>query len=374
MKKAAALILLVATIFMLVGCNKVYKPVDSTEEESRTVMTLSFGNKTYQVKYELYRALFLTYRDEVDGGDRSVWQGESKADYIEKINKRIIERAVDIYSTFAVAESIGINPYSTEVEKEINNYINVSIEGGALGDTLYPGYESYEAYLAALESLYLNYSVQTLLFRYSIVSDLIDDYYMGTLTEDTIESGVVGNPDGKLDYTREDVEAFYNSDECVRVLRTFVSEDMDLNPETRAESVRAAIAKVASGGESAVRREMINKGSTTSVPELESGFIIGKYNLSKSYYADMVDAAFALPVGGVSEVVRIHDGNRMCYYIIYRAEKSDAHLDGAYASIAYIYLRNEIGKIYADCAADMIESAEFTDVMSTIDHSAISMQ
>lgn len=374
MKRIAALLLLVATLLTLVGCNKVYKPVESTDEESRTVMTISFGKKSYQVKYELYRALFLTYRDEIDGGDRSVWQGDKKDEYIARINEVIIDRAVDIYSTFAVAESVGIDPYSTAVEKEINTYINISIEGGDLGGVSYPGYESYEAYLEALENLYLNYSVQTLLFRYSVVSDLVDDYYMGTLTEEAIESGVVGNPEGKLDYTKEDVAAFYNSDECVRVLRTFVSDDMDLDPQSRAESVRTAIAAVASKGESAVRKEMINKGSTTSVPELEAGFIIGKYNLSKSYYADMVDAAFSLSVGEVSEVIKIHDGNRMCYYILYRAEKSEAHLESSYASIAYIYLRNEIGEIYAECAKEMIASASFTDVMSTIDHSAISMK
>ena len=199
MKRIAALLLLVATLLTLVGCNKVYKPVESTDEESRTVMTISFGKKSYQVKYELYRALFLTYRDEIDGGDRSVWQGDKKDEYIARINEVIIDRAVDIYSTFAVAESVGIDPYSTAVEKEINTYINISIEGGDLGGVSYPGYESYEAYLEALENLYLNYSVQTLLFRYSVVSDLVDDYYMGTLTEEAIESGVFGNPEGKLD-------------------------------------------------------------------------------------------------------------------------------------------------------------------------------
>lgn len=374
MKKLVALLLLLATCFTLAGCKKdFYKPVESTAEEAKTVMTLKFGNKTYDVRYELYRALFLTYRSMIDGGDASVWSGENKDKYIKEIQALIVERAVDIYSTFAIAESLGINPYSTEVGKKVNDYINLSVDGGDIDGVTYPGYKDYDDYLAALREMYLNYSVQELLFRYAIVSSMVDEYYMGTLSEDQIASGVSGTPDGKLDYTREDVLAFYESDACVRVLRTFVSDDMDSEPLARAERVRAAIAEKAARGEDAVRNEMIAQGSTTAVPELEGGYVIGEYNLSKSYYAEMTSAAFALDIGEVSELVSVHDGNRQYYYILYRAEKSDAHFEENYASIAYIYLRNEIGKTYAECAAEMIESVSYSSFLSTLDHSTISM-
>ena len=374
MKKLIAILILLATCLGLAGCKKVYEPVESTQEEATTVMTLTYGKKSYEVKYELYRALFLTYRKEIDGGDASVWSGENKDEYIEKIQEVILGRVVDIYSTFALAEELGINPYSTEVEKQINDFINMSVDGGDYGGVSYPGYESYEAYLAALKAMYLNYSVQELLFRYAVVSDLVDEYYMGSLTEDQIAAGVSGNPDGKLDYTKEDVLAFYNGEGCVRVLRTFISDDMDTNPEARAIRVRGEIVKAAAGGEYAVRYEMINQGSTTAAPELEAGYIIGEYNLSKFYYAEMVEAAFDLEVGDVSEIISIHDGDRQLYYILYRAEKSSEHFEENYSSIAYIYLRNEIGKMYADCAAKMIESAEYTDFLTGLDHSRISMK
>ena len=375
MKKIIALLLTLAALLTLAGCkNKVYEPVESTDEEAETVLTMTFGNKTYEVRYELYRALFLTYRDEVDGGKRDVWSGPEKDKYISEIQAIIISRAADIYSTFALAESLGIDPYSTEIGKKVNEYVNMSVDGGDINGVSYTGYESYEAYLEALEALYLNYSVQTLLFRYAIVADKIDEYYMGSLTEDSLENGSTENHDGALKYTKDDVLAFYNSDSCVRVLRTFVSEDMDLDPKSRAERVRSAILAVASGGESAVRKEMITQGSTTSVPELEAGYVIAEHNLSKSYYSAMVDAAFSIKEGELSEVIPVHDGNKMAYYVLYRTAKSAEHFEANYPAITYVYLRNEIGKQYDATAKAMISTATATDVLSSLDHSAISMK
>lgn len=376
MKKLIALALLLASLFALSGCrnkDKYYEPVESTKEEATTVMTLKYGKKTYEVKYELYRALFLTYRDEVSGGDNSVWQGPNKDEYIEKIQARILERVADIYSAIALADELGLKPYSNDVEKEIKEYVKISVDGGAKGDTTFDGYGDYDAYLASLKALYLNYSAQALIFRYAIVSDMVDKYYMGELTEDQIASGVEGNPEGKLSYTKENVLEFYNSDKSVRILRTFVSEDMDLNPEARAERVREAILNASWGGEEAVRYAMIDQGSTTAVPELEAGYVMGMYNLSGTYYEEMAREAFALEDGGVSEVIRVHDGERMSYYILYRAPKSNEHFEENYPSIAYVYLRNEIGKKYEHCAADLKANVSYTDFLKNLDHSGISM-
>ena len=75
----------------------------------------------------------------------------------------------------------------------------------------------------------------------------------------------------------------------------------------------------------------------------------------------------------MSEVVRIHDGSRMAYYVIYRAAKSAEHFEENYPSIAYVYLRNEIGKKYELCSAELAASASYTDFLNKLDHSAISM-
>lgn len=70
MKRAVSLFLLLAILLsLLVGCKEKYPKIESTDEEARVVATLSVGEGEYELKYELYRALFFTYKSEVDGGD-----------------------------------------------------------------------------------------------------------------------------------------------------------------------------------------------------------------------------------------------------------------------------------------------------------------
>ena len=175
MKKILAILLMISTILMLPSCKKgEYEPQESTEEESRVVMTLSIDGNDYEVKYELYRALFLNYKSEVDGGDSGVWSGEKKEEYVAKIDSIILDRITEIYAAFAICKRINFDVYSKDVEKKIQENIRISVEGGTYGSATIQGYDSYEDYLAALKKANLNYSVQVLLFRYAIAVDAID--------------------------------------------------------------------------------------------------------------------------------------------------------------------------------------------------------
>ncbi len=372
MKKIISLILILASLVMLFACSdRFYEPVESTKLESTTVMTIEIDERRYDIKYELYRALYLTHKSAVDGGDESVWVGADKDKYIDEINALIIERIADIYGTFAACYRAGLDPYSTEVGKKINEYIKISVEGGALGGVPYKGYGSYEKYLEQLAKLNLNYSVQTLLFRYSIAYDMLEEHYIGTISVDDIESGVIS--DGEIEYTESDVHAFYNSDDCIRTLRTYVSEYQSTELKELADSVREAIAGAAPNGEEAVLDAMIANASPTAQSELESGYLMAEYNLARGYYQAMTDAAFKLDVGEVTEPVRIHDGNELRYYIIYRCDKTDDYYNDNYAEIAYIYLKNELGKKLSDTYSLAIKNVETTAFLEELDYSKISM-
>ena len=83
MKKFTALLIIVTLLLSLISCgDEEYPPVQSSELEKQVVMTVEYDGEKYDVKYELYRALFLNLRESVDGGDSSVWSGENKAEYI----------------------------------------------------------------------------------------------------------------------------------------------------------------------------------------------------------------------------------------------------------------------------------------------------
>ena len=99
MKKIISAVLVLISILTLTACTK-YKPQKSTKEESETALTLSIGETKYDVPYEVYRTFFLNYRDVIDGGDHSVWQGAEKDKYIKDIESVIIPEIAEIYSVF----------------------------------------------------------------------------------------------------------------------------------------------------------------------------------------------------------------------------------------------------------------------------------
>lgn len=377
MKKILAILLIISTLLVLPSCKRgEYEPQESTEEESRVVMTLSIDGKDYEVKYELYRALFLNYKSEIDGGDSSVWNGENKEEYVAKIDSIILDRITEIYAAFAICERINFDIYSKDVEKKIQENIKTSVEGGTYGSTTIQGYDSYEDYLAALKKANLNYSVQVLLFRYAIAVDAIDTYYIGTASSDDVN---INMSEGAITYDKDDVKAFYDSDDCVRVLRASYQKAISYTPKESAEKLRAKLAAAADSGNTAAEKEaavvntIMASGNYANAGEIRNGYIIGKYNLDRSYYGDMTDAAFALEIGEVSECINIVTDVENAYYILYRADKSNEHFEENYDSIRYIYLMNFVGKISHGVADSLRESVVYTDFLTNIDHASITM-
>lgn len=358
MKRLLAFLLAVSlSALALISCSQtVYEPVASTEEESRVMMTLSLGNDKYTVKYELYRALFLAVHSEVDKGDESVWSADDKSEYIEKADALILERAATIYSVFAVCKSIGIDLYSSEVDETVNEYIRVSVEGGSIGDYIIEGAGSYEKYLDALGASGHNYATQDLLYRYTVGLEKINEYYKGD-----INSGILG----AIKYTREDVKSFYD-DGAVRIIRAFF--DKDYISESRAEQIRAEAALLTGEEEFA---SFITGYTTVGGSDIKNGIVIGKYGLDRMNYGELVDAAFELELGSVSELITVSGTAENGYCFIYKAEKSDAHFEKCYDTIVDAYLENEIGKALNLYFVGLCQSANASSELLALDRAQI---
>ena len=378
MKRLIALLLVLITVFSISACkkNKKYPPVESTEEEARTVMTLSIDGKTYEVKYELYRAFFLTYKSQVDGGNAEVWSGAEKAEYANRINDIILDRVTDIYAAFAICARIGFDVYSKDVEKQIQEYVKISVEGGTYGSKTMQGYASYDDYLAALKAANLNYSVQTLLFRYAIAVDAIDTYYIGTASPEDVNYDITL---GALQCTKDEVRSFYFSDSCARVLRASFQKIVSYTPLEVAENLKIKMQTAADSEygpedkEAAVFTAIMSSGRYSNAAEIKSGYVMGKYNLERGYYGDMTTAVFELEEGEVSDPISIVSDAEDTYYVIYRTYKSEEHFQANYNSIRYVYLRNKVGQITYGAAEELKRSASFSDVLNNIDHSRIGM-
>ena len=351
-RKSGILCLLFALLFSFFGCAKKaeYPPVESTEEERATVMTMTDGNRSVDVPFELYRALFLTYRETFDGGDTSLWSKDGSDALFARINEKIFTETAEIYAALSAARDIGFDPYGKEAEAKISAYIKAGVEGGYIDGMSVEGHGSYEKYLAYLESQHLNYSVQVLLFRYLISMRAVQDYYLGTLDKYGNEKTAP-----KLVPTEEDLRSYYFGEDSVRVLWIFL--DGRSYSASRAKEIRDAVA--AKSDETAVANYMIGQ-TTTPGSEVLAGHTIGRYTLPSSYYEEVTRAAFSLAVGETSAPLATSTGTESGYYILYRGEKSEENFLFSKDSVKENYLQNEIGKIFASKSESMKKSAEMT--------------
>ncbi len=364
MKKLLPLILILLCALTLFGCDNQYKPVESTEEEARVVATLEFDGKTYEVRYELYRALFLANKSAVDGGDSSVWEGDESDEYISRINDIIKNKVTEIYSAIHLANKLGYDAYSNSADKEIEEKIKGAVEG----DDEQIGHGSYEKYLASLKDNYLNYSVATLIMRYSLSMTAINEYYGGT------EHEVFGNMQGEYEYTEEDVKSYYFSDTTARFMEVYVPSDI----KTR-EWMESFRTELLSRGTDISKATFIISNTSATEADLivggeVSGIVIGKNSLDSFLYSEYLDKIFSTGVAEMSEVFELSGTESDGYYIIYGLEKSEEHLNRCYEQIRLSYIDDVIGTKLFEVSAPLCESYTFTDTYKDIVHSSVSME
>ena len=365
MKKIiVSFVLIIACLLSLAGCTK-YKPQESTEEEAATVLSLSYHGRSYEVPFELYRTFFLNYKSTVDGGDNSVWQDEGRQEYIDKINTLITESICEIYSVFHLCLENDIDPFSRVVDQTIENYITASVEGGSVDGMLFSGHNGdYDAYLAKLKENNMNYSVQEILFRYAICIELLNDSFSS-------KSG----SDGALNYTIEDVRAFYESDDCVRVIQPFfrllTDMDKEINSEENLNAIREGMLE-RSDDEEALCTYLIS--NTVYTESLRDGVVIGRHSLDPVSYKDLTSTAFALSHHEVSALVKITNGTSDGYYLMYRVDKSDEHFEKCYDEIEEAYIANLIGEGLFAARNALAQSATATNTLLNMNYSDISME
>lgn len=364
LKRIICVLLLLALSLSLVACGNKYPAVESTREESRVVMRLYADGKSYDVKYELYRALFLGYRKSVDGGDLSVWQGADKDKYISKIDAMILDAATDIYSTLHHAIKIGINPYSAVIDDKIQEYIKGSVEGYDDGGMSAIGYGGdYDAYLNALKKKGINYATQVLIYRYAIVYDRIVEYYAGTVDS---ENPTTDMSSGALQYTEDDIKAYYNGSATSHVLLTTL--DSRSFTEKRAKEIRDKLDSFVV--KSDVISYIMNFTATTE-QDATKGVLIGEYSLDIAYYSVVISEAMRIKVGEVSKVIPVTTERGSYYYILYRIDKSQSYLDQYLGEVATSFVNNEIGKRIAADKDVLKASVSYTDVLKGLDRSQI---
>lgn len=362
MKKVLSLFIAVAILAAATSCAK-YKPVKSTKEESRTVMTMSFGDEEYEIKYELYRALFLSNKSDVDGGDSSVWTGPDRAVYIDRINSIIINNAAKIFAAFYICEvGTGFDLYSSEADKLVEEYVENSVDGT---DEL-PGFGTYDAYLAYLKSVNMNYSVQDTVYRYYIALDKISEYYAGS-TDDSTDSE---SSDAHLSAPIDSVRSFYYSQGLKRILYAYFSE----NTEKDVGKIRSEMISAADGIDDV--KMIIGKNTATPGNEINTGLFLPANSFENELYDSIGASAFALGEHEVSEIITVSgtgDSAIDGLYILYVLEKSESDFEKYYSQIRIAYLDDIMGQMLTAHAKALADSVKFSSEYSSVNHAGISM-
>ena len=363
MKKLIALMLILATLILAVGCKKdKYPEIKSTKEEARVMMSFEVDGDKYEMKYELYRALFLNFSQHYDKGDKSFWDNEDSKDELAEINTKISNYALDIFATLHLAKKIGFDPYSDEAEKTIREYITESVEGS---DELLGFGGDYDAYIDSLAAANMNYSVHKLILRYSIAYEKVIEYYTGTKDP----SNPTENKDGSLKYDRDSVDDFYNSEDAVRVSRVIINATAKTYEQAKA--IRDQIAACSTTDEIL---DIAVRSTATIDSDVTDGILIGTYTLDEAYYKNATDVAFALGSGETSEVITVVTDSEYEYWVLYGREKTDAHFNECYEDIESAYISQQIGKDINSVKMALRNSATETDTYKNLKHSEVKMK
>lgn len=377
MKKILAALLIISSLLGLCACKKkdgqekqeYYEPVKSTEEESRVVMNFTVEGDTYNVRYELYRALFVGNRNQVDNGDISVWGTDVSEECINAINEIIIDRAAEIYSTLHLALSLGISPYSKDADAFVQSMIKLYVKGGTSYDgTKVKGYGSYDKFLSSLKKSGMNYAVCELMFRHSYAVKKINEYYIG-------KENVFGYSDGKLTVTDEALSDYYYGEDCVRVLEAHFQEGT--KTEERVEEIRDEF--YYAHDIRTVAAKIIQYTTATSSEVIDAkgnpvGKTVGRHELDGKYYREYISEAFSLSYGEVSEVIRINNANDSYtdgYYILVGVEKTEDYFKNNKQLIRKSYINNEIGRILNFAKDSIIPCVSFTENLEKISYSEL---
>ncbi len=337
LRRLVALILtFLLSLSLLTGCGDgYYDPVESSEKEATPV--LRFGEHT--VNFEVLRAFFYSQCRNTPGYSDTYFTGEEGEARFFAVKAAAIRDIAEIYALLSLCTEKGIDTESEEIMTTVDENIKTSVDGGTFGGYEIRGFDSYRDYLAYLErEFHMNDAVNRLMVRYAACEDALAAYYKQ------------GHP-----YTEADVRAFLESEDCIRLL--WVSRFENSSGLDRGENLSLmASAKQKLAGADPYKALQYSLEPTTD-------FYLGRYTLDAAYYAPLLEAVYALPVGGVSEVIDLGSEG---LFVARRMEKVPSHLGSRYDELTRVYLGDVMyGEI--DRIADaFMESIVYEDIYTTL--------
>lgn len=296
----AAILMICLVTGLMAGCGNKYKPVPSTGEELRIVMTIN----GFDVPYELYRYFYLGYKSEFEKGDPTIWDKPEGSALEAKLNESVISALKGVYASLSLCRDHGISMNDTAVQEYVDQYVIDTIDE----------YGGRDKYLKALASKNMNDSS----FRFFMGVDKCESELYNVLT-----TGLGIIPDDK-----DSVMAYLNSDKVIRVVQVLIQNDEDDSIDAN----RALAEEVQSKAKSGVDFNTLIKDYSEDFLMRTDGYYLNHLDMIEEFE----NAAYKLAVNEVSGVVETHIG----FHIIKRLPKEPSYITENYEDLKLAYLNS----------------------------------
>lgn len=293
--RTCAVTLVLGVLLSLAACGNVRK---STKAERQTVLSID----GFEVPYEQFRYLVCNYMDTYADGKADYWTTERAALAQDEIFDQCFATLRSQYATLSLCREYGVDTASGAIDELVETLMNGYIAQ----------YESEEAYAAALRESYLNDSVYRFFTTVSVCQQEL--YYA------MLDAGVIEADDEKLYPLLED-------DTFIRVKQILIQNDPGEDPQANRKKAEDLHQRAVNGEDFDT---LVGKyGEDLYMFQNTDGYYICR----GVRYKEFEDAAFALDVGEISDVIHTPAG----YSILLRCEKDPDYIDRNRAELCDSY-------------------------------------
>ena len=293
-------LLLVSLSMSTLSCGSKYSFPKSTEAELETVLYIG----DYEVPFEQYRYFFMNFKSAVDGGDDAYWNDADAAESFASIDADAKSSLRRCYAAFSLADDYGIKYDGRDIARTVDGEVEEYIENEFGG---------VDAYTSGLTENYMNHSV----FRFVLTQFEVESQLYSALVDD-----------GKIRTDGEAVlEAVKNGEFCCAkqvLIKNDVGDDVEENRRLAEQVLGQARIGVDFD-------ELIAQYGED--PEMIVN-PMGRYFTRGELIEEFETAAFALEVGGISDVVESPVG----FHIILRCEIDDGYVSENLATLGESYV------------------------------------
>lgn len=324
-----ALVTVFSSAFCLLSCS-------DKKQNERIVGTVG----GYEVKYEEFRWLTLQFKDRLEETyGEGIWDNEeSAAKYLPELQNAVYTSILANYAVLTLCDELNENTgdgtkfidINGEEETEIiNNYINDTID--ELG--------SRAAFRQALKKNYMTEELYRFITGVDVCESILFNYYCSIgFIDDSYEAGIK-----------------YIEENFIRTVHVYIENDKDESVEANRTLANAIREKLLAGEKMS---DLITKYGEDTYISAENGYYFTHNTYSETYE----EAAFALEIDQISDVVETYSG----FYVIQRLPLDTGYILLNYDStLKNQYLLAEFDKYLEECKATL--SFELNDYGKTLD-------